>query len=218
MKKNLIIKLILSLMILAVIIIIGILIYKNVTNIDEFNKYIEIQDTSNLNGFETKENGNTTIYAKKAKLQEYIGQAQLKRYTSDNSYISNDFKIILANKTEMDIKAKIDDFVTKCKDYVDCKQQEVNLYFEMNQGEKLKDTSLVEQVLNEGKVINYTFQKEQKLYIIRIYQENENVIAVFSFNGIMPKAKTPEELTEEDKLKSTEKMELIYNNNENGIG
>lgn len=198
----------------------GIFVYAIFTanNIDEFITYIEIQDTSSLNRFKIKDDGNTIIYTKKAKLKDYIGQMELKRYKTGTSYISNDFKVKLANKTDTDIKTKIDDFVVKCKDYVDCTEQEINLYFKMNQGEKLKDSSLVAKILDEGKAINYTFKKEQKLYIIRIYQEGENVIAVFSFNGIMPKAKTPEELTEEDKLKSTEKMELIHNNNENGIG
>lgn len=221
MKKKVNIKIVIIIGIIFLLIGISIFAYMkfNADKIDEFSKYIEISDTNNLKGFETLIENDKITFTKKTKMKEFIGETNLIRYKNNNLFISNDFKFVFKNADEENIETSINKFIDECKKYVNCEKQTVNLHIQTTENKQIDDEkTLLEKITNEGVIANYYFEKDNKSYRVSIYKEKENIIGTFSYNGKYPKAKTPEELTQEDKIKSTEKLEKNENNLENGVG
>lgn len=228
MKKSLSKKLSIFLLVIILIIVLTVILYKvtnssqnqdeNYQNQEEFKKYIEITDTSSLEGFEMTVIDNKVIYSKESKLDEYIGNVKLIRAETNNLYMSNNFETQICKITDEDIENTVNKFVNTCQKYVNCEDVTVSINIESSQDQKIgEDNSILGSLKNDLKV-HYVFDKENKLYMVSIYKQNDNVIGDFSYNGIIPEVKTPDELTEEEKKKATEKFETIPVEGENGVG
>lgn len=211
-RKKLIICLFLIVFIL--LIFIGYNVYKN--SLLEFNKFIDKK--SSLMLFKKEIDGNKIIYSHKGKLKKYVGTILLIRGNDNDSHISDEFKINIGSIEQDDLENKIVSFVNECKKYVNSTNSEVFINIKKNIDQEFKEEDSLINMLKNELEINYTFQDLQKLYMVNVKKENNDIICTFSYNGEIPKVKTPGELTKEEIEKSFNDDIFILDTDEIGIG
>lgn len=214
MRYRKILIILVSLIVFMLLIFIGYDTYKN--SLLEFNKFIDRKPSLLI--FEKDIEGNKIVYSHKGKLKKYVGTILLIRGRVDDSHISDEFKTNIGSIDQGDLENRIVSFVNDCKEYVNSTDAETFINIKKNIDQELVEEDSLVNMLENDLEINYTFQDLQKLYMINVKKEDNKVIAIFSYNGEIPKVKTPGELTKEEIEKSFEEIVSKQNNNELGVG